>query len=457
MPLEAEPLHVHLDAVGGAAGDMFVAALLDALPHLRPRVFADLAAVLPASCGRPVLVPGTSGGIAVTRFGLDGPEPEVAREHGHGHEHAHAAGHDHGHSHGHGHDHPHGHDHSHDHAHGHDHPHSHDAPSGPARIVRFPEIAAMIAAADLAPGTGAAAIAILRRLAEAESRMHAVPLDDVHFHELADWDSLMDVVAAGSLIAALPNATWSVSDLPRGRGLVRTAHGLLPVPAPATAAILGRFSWRDDGIGGERVTPTGAAILAHLIDPDTPHPAAGRLGATGTGAGTRTLPGMPNILRALVFTAAQEAAPADDDEVMVVTFDVDDMTGEEIAVAAERLRACDGVIDLTLGARQGKKGRPVTDFRLMVRPAALAAVGERCFLETATLGLRWRAERRICLPRGAAAVVVDGRTLAVKRAERPDGRTTVKVENDSLAPIDGLGARRRAQRAAENDAEETDA
>lgn len=229
-----ESLHIHLDVAGGAAGDMFVAALLDALPDLRARVFADLAAVMPDGVGRPTLDAGTSGGVAAHRFALVGD--------GHGHDHSHS------------HDHDHSHDHHHHHHHG-DHHH-------PVSPVRFPEIAAMIAAADLHPGTADRAIAILRRLAEVESRMHRVPLDEVHFHEIADWDSLMDVVAAGSIAAALDGCTWSVSDLPLGGGLVRTSHGLLPVPAPATAELLKDFRWRDDGVGGERVTPTGGAILA---------------------------------------------------------------------------------------------------------------------------------------------------------------------------------------------------
>ena len=164
----------------------------------------------------------------------------------------------------------------------------------------YTEIMARIAAAALAPGTAQHAEAILTILGEAEARIHNVPLADVHFHEIADWDSLADVVGAGSVIAALGDAVWTVSDLPRGGGLVRTQHGLLPAPAPATAAILSGYRWRDDGVGGERVTPTGAAIVRHLATFSGDF-GARRLAATGTGAGTRELPGMPNILRALVF------------------------------------------------------------------------------------------------------------------------------------------------------------
>lgn len=252
--------HIHLDAVGGVAGDMFVAALLDAIPDLRQRVFADLAASLPMHCGSPTLSEGLSGGIAACRFALY----EAHENHHAGDGHA---------------------GHSHDHA------------------VFYPEIASRIASTKLHPGTAEQALAILRRLAEAESRTHRVSVDEVHFHEIADWDSLMDVVAAGSIAAALAHCSWSISELPRGNGLVRTRHGLLPVPAPATVDLLRGFRWRDDGIGGERVTPTGAAILAHLVEANQVAAACGTLCASGTGAGTRELDGMPNILRALVFAS----------------------------------------------------------------------------------------------------------------------------------------------------------
>ena len=394
-----EPVHVHLDAVGGVAGDMFAAALLDARPDLRPRVFADLAAVAPATAGTAALTEGVSGGIAACRFGLvGGHAAEAAGHHGHG--------------------------------------------------TSFADLARRIESASLQSGTAAQALAILRRLGECESRLHRVPLQDVHLHELGDWDSLLDVVAAGSIVAALGPCSWSVSDLPRGDGRVRTQHGWLPVPAPATVELLRGFRWRDDGVGGERVTPTGAAILAHLAPAAYPPASSLVLRSSGTGAGTRELPGMPNVLRALVFAveARPAGAPGHADEVIVIDFDIDDMTGEEIGVAAGRLRGADGVLDLSLGSRLGKKNRPLTDFRLLIRPQALAAVSTLCFGETSTLGLRWRREQRICLPRSGEVVDVEGTTLRRKRGARPGGQASLKVESDDLARFEGL-IRRRSVRA----------
>lgn len=418
--------HVHLDAVGGAAGDMFVAALLDALPELRPRVFDDLAAVLPEGLGQPELTEGLSGAIAVRRFGLMGAGPAATAaatatdHHHHGQRHEHGDG-----------------------------PEARRGDDEHAHGTRFVDLSARIQAAPLHAGTAAQAVAILRRLAEAESRMHRVPVDEVHFHEVGDWDSLLDVVAAGSIAAALAGWTWSVSELPRGGGLVRTRHGLLPVPAPATTELLTGFRWRDDGHPGERVTPTGAAILAHLVTtPSMRLPAGLRLIASGMGAGTRELEGMPNVLRALVHTIDADAS-VNGDEVMVLSFDVDDMSGEEIGLAADRLRDAPGVLDVSLGMRVGKKGRPLHDFRLLVVPAQLETVSALCLRETSTIGLRWHRVQRQRLARSTDAVAVGSVTLRRKQVQRPGGETTVKVESDDLARTETLAARRRLQSRAE--------
>ena len=406
-------LSIRLDAVGGMAGDMFAAAMIDALPELQGRVLADAAAVLPPGVGRPVFETGSSGGLHCLRFRLAAPADIRVHDDHHDHHHDH-----------------HHHDHHDDHHHGHD------------ANAHFRAMTARIEAAPMASGTAAQAIAILRLLAEAEAGIHGTDVEDVHFHEIGDWDSLMDVTAAGSIAAALPGATWSVSDLPRGDGLVRTRHGLLPVPAPATASLLQGFVWRDDGIGGERVTPTGAAILRHLVKAPQARN-LGRLQGTGTGAGTRELAGQPNVLRVALFADARDAPGQED--VIELSFEIDDMTGEEIAIAADRLRARTGVKDLFLVPAIGKKGRPVHSFRLLIDPAEQEAVAQACFAETATIGLRWQIAHRMVLPRTLA----EGGAVRVKTATRPAGPSR-KAESDDLAGIAGLEARRATKRLAED-------
>ena len=425
---------IHLDPVGGVAGDMFVAALIDAFPDLRDRVLEDCRAVLPEGAGEPFLTEGESGAVRALRFGL-----APATGHGHAHEHGHhhadgphshaappraslpsslmagldpaPAAHTHGHDHGH-----------HDHGHG---------------AGTYLDMLARIERAKLHPGTARQAGAILGIIARAEAAIHRVPVEEVHFHEIADWDSLLDVVAAGSLAAVLDGAQWTVAPLPLGGGMVKTQHGLLPVPAPATAAILETYDWRDDGVTGERVTPTGAAILRHLAKPG--RPASGRLVASGTGAGTRRLPGMPNVLRVLAF----EEDGIETDRVAVIEFEIDDMTGEEIGTACELLRAQEGVLDVSLAHRFGKKGRPVVSLRLLAKPEAADAVARACFAQTSTIGLRLTEARRLTLAREADAV--DG--VAVKRVQRPGG-ATAKAESDALTGAT-LAERRAAKRRAE--------
>jgi uncharacterized protein (DUF111 family) len=342
---------IHLDAVGGVAGDMFVAAMLDAFPSLRDRVLADINAVLPAEAGAPAIDAGHSGGVRALRFRLEAASPGA----------------------------PHGREHHHEHHHEHGSAGSHG--------TSFAALRARIAGAGLSEGTAGEAVAILTILAEAE--------------------------------------------------------GLLPVPAPATAEILSGFRWRDDGIAGERVTPTGAAILRHLCRPS---PAGtdplGTLTATGTGAGTRELDGMPNILRATAFADSDRA---EQETVDILSFDIDDMTGEEIAVAAERLRGLAGVLELGFQTVAGKKGRPLCRFEIMARPGNMEAIARAVFTETSTLGLRWRGERRRTLPRRHEMRA--GRR--VKTAARPGGAVTAKVESDELADIEGLAKRRAVARTAE--------
>jgi len=392
-------LSIHLDLVGGIAGDMFVAAMVDALPALADPVQDALNAARPAGAPAAEFLEASSGGLRARRFGVAGV---VGTNAGAGH---------------------------------------HDGTAYSLLRLRLER-------APMSASTRHHALALLRLLGEAEAGVHGIAVDAVHFHELGDWDSLMDVVAAGCIAGELEGAHWSASAPPLGAGTVRTEHGLLPVPAPATSLLLTGYPWRDDGIAGERVTPTGAAILRHLV-PATACSArrdAGRLLSVGCGAGTRTLPGLPNVVRALIMErVAVPERDGDEDAVAVLEFDVDDMTGEEIALAADRLRAEAGVLDVSVGTRHGKKGRPLADFRLLASPQAADAVAQACFGETTTLGLRIRQEQRRILRRTELVTAVEAARVHVKLADRPGGKQTAKAAHDDVASTRGLGARRKTR------------
>ncbi len=397
---DGHALSIHLDLVGGIAGDMFTAAMVDALPFLEPIVLDALLKVRPGNAPMPAFPRAASAGIAARRFGFESKYRVAGGD---------------------------------------------DAGRGTSYV----ELRRLLEEAPLDAATRTHALALLALLGDAEAKVHGTPIDQVHFHELADWDSLMDIVAAGAIAARLSGAAWTCSALPLGGGRVKTAHGALPVPAPATSALLEGYPWRDDGIDGERVTPTGAAIVRHLVAPDSADRrcAGGRLGAIGSGAGTRSLGATPNIVRALVFERidAGTAIDADADFVTSLEFDVDDMTGEEIALAGDRLRAIEGVLDVSIGTRFGKKGRPLSDFRVLVHPAHANAAMHACFTETSTLGVRVRDDRRQVLRRRD---VLSG-AVTVKVAERPGGTRTGKAAHDDVADNSSLDARRQARATAE--------
>lgn len=378
--------HIHLDAIGGIAGDMFAAAVLDAFPDLAAPCLAAVRGLVGAEADV-TLIPATSRGFAGARLA-------VTPRHAHHH-------------------------------------HHHRPWTGIERLI---------GESPLPPGARDAALGIFRGLAEAEAAVHGVPVDSVHFHEVGAVDSIADIVAAGWLIDALDAgaagaAGWSVGPLPLGAGTARTAHGPIPVPAPATVRLLRGFAVVDDGLPGERVTPTGAAILAHLA-PAARRP-AGRLGATGLGLGTRDLPDRVNGLRLLeIRLDATESVHAE--EVAVLRFDIDDQTGEDLALALDRLREAAGVIDVTQVPAIGKKGRMAAQVRLLATPDRAEAVADAVFRETTTLGLRIAREERRVLPRDVATA--DG--VRVKRARRPGG-ATAKAEIADLADADAATRARR--------------
>ncbi len=385
--------HFHLDPLGGLAGDMFLAALLDAYPELAEETFAAMRAAGLPEGWQTRLVRHDDGVLGGHRLLIEPPAVE---------------------------------------------------PGEPP--CHFADLRADLGVAPLPPAVRERAIAIFTELAEAEAAVHGVAVDEVHFHELADWDSVADIVGAASLIEALAPVSWSAGALPVGSGRITTRHGPLPVPAPATARLLEGFAMHDDGIAGERVTPTGAAILRHLRPEPRLPPGAWRLTAGGNGFGTRRLPGVSNVLRMLAYQ--QDGGGRQDDRVAVLAFEVDDQSAEALAIGLEALRATDGVLDVVQLPAFGKKGRLATQVQVLARPERLDAVIERCFVETTTIGLRWRIEARAVLAREIVTLAASGGDMAVKIVTRPGGLRTAKAEIDHVRG-EGDAARTRQRRVAE--------
>jgi uncharacterized protein (DUF111 family) len=376
-------VQVHLDLVGGLAGDMFAAALLDAFPEHEARVLAAVSGAFAGGesvtarlvshgdglfRGRRFLVASVSQGDASHSLA-----PRAARNGALAGTHTHAA-----------------------------------CPHATWREVRE----GIERAEALPTAVRGHAIGIFQRLADAEARVHGIPADAVSFHEVGAWDSRADIIAAATLIDAIGASRWTTSPAPLGAGRVPSDHGLLPLPAPATAVLLEGFATVDDGIPGERVTPTGAAILRYLCDSGigqgSAAPVVRTLLASGVGFGGRRLPGISNHTRVLVFEAgaaasagasagacaeacaaagaaasagaAAEATGAEPREIHVIEFEVDDQSGEDLATGLERLRALPAVLDVTHAPAFGKKGRMMAQIRVLARRARLRARAESAAL-----------------------------------------------------------------------------
>jgi uncharacterized protein (DUF111 family) len=199
-------------------------------------------------------------------------------------------------------------------------------------------------------------------------------------------------------------------------------------------------------VDGERVTPTGAAIIRHLEPAFDLAGIEGRIARTGHGFGTRRLPGMSNVLRALVLDPVHEPGAWREESIGICSFEVDDQTAEDLAVGLDRLRAADGVLDVVQAPAFGKKGRMAASVRVLARPGARERVIDRCFAETTTLGVRWQAVRRAALEREEAAIDVGGDSIRIKRTRRPEGEVTIKAEMDDLANAAGGRAEREETR-----------
>ena len=386
---------IHLDAVGGVAGDMFAAALLDIRPDLWPRCEAAIAAMALPERTRVTRQPHGDGVLTGSRFLVEGVsaagngQNQTAESH-----------------------------------------------------VHWRDIRGRLEQAPLDEDVRAAAIGIFELLAGAEAAVHGKAVDAVTFHEVGALDSIIDILAAAAIVTALTPCIWSVGPLPRGRGQVRTAHGFLPVPAPAVLELLGGYTLVDDGEDGERVTPTGAAILRYLDASQNVDATPRRLIGAGVGFGTRKFAARSNIMRATLYGPADKLTAGD--HVEILRCEIDDQTAEDLAAAIDHLRAADGVIDVCQWPVFGKKGRMGTALQVLAEPGKANDIAALILDETTTLGVRRAVGARNLVARDT----LSAGGLPVKRAQRPSG-VTAKVEMDALAATRGVSGRQKKRYEAE--------
>ncbi|HVR43962.1 MAG TPA: nickel pincer cofactor biosynthesis protein LarC [Thermoanaerobaculia bacterium] len=271
-------------------------------------------------------------------------------------------------------------------------------------------------------------LSMLRRICEAEAKIHAQPLENVHLHEVGAIDSIVDVVGTAIAIHSLAPSRILASAVHVGSGRVGSRHGSIPIPAPATALLLEGVPIFQLDLPGEFCTPTGALILREYVEEFGPIPPM-RLEKTGYGLGTREVARFPNTLRALWGT---DPAPARAD-VLSIEFHLDDTTAEILGWTMERLYEA-GALEVTFQPVQMKKNRPGTLVRVLCRPSEKDAVAGTIFRETPTIGIRFHAMERIELEREAVTIETELGPIRFKRS-RWKGSTLLAPEYESCAAI----------------------
>ena len=269
-------------------------------------------------------------------------------------------------------------------------------------------------------------------IATVEGEIHGLPPERVHLHEVGAVDAILDIVGAIWGLSELDISRVYCGTISLGDGFVEAAHGTLPVPAPATLKLLEGHPVRPGPAGsGELVTPTGAALIRVLSS--GPPPASFVPRHSGYGAGTRELPGRPNALRVVVADAVVNA-DSTVEILHMLAADIDDMSAEALAGAAETLRGL-GALDVSATSLHMKKGRVGTRLEVLCRPDAVALLEEALFAATSTIGVRRSTVERRALPREERTIRVLGHDVRVKVSRLPDGAHRTKPEFDDLRAV----------------------
>ncbi len=376
--------------IGGAAGDMLLAAFLDAGVDRDPLERALRGVVADGWTLAPRRV--VKRGIAATYAGLVVPGEDGDDEHHHHHD--------------------------------------HDA--GGTRTLA--DVLAVVEGSALTARQRERATAVYRRLADAEAHTHGTTADAIRFHEVGQLDAILDVAATCVALDLLEIDELRCSPFPIGHGPIGMAHGLYPNPPPAVAHMLIGWPTRSVDVAGELVTPTAAAILTTLAKPGLPDLVIERIGY-GAGRSDFTV---PNITRLVVGTATPAAwhgedAPIGWDEVVVLETNIDDMLPQHYELAIERMFSA-GALDVWLTPIVMKKGRPAIALCAIASPLDEQAVAFAMLSQTTTLGIRTRRERRHVLARTNASVETPYGPVRVKRAG-PNGRSRARAEYDDLLRI----------------------
>lgn len=384
---------LYFDCFAGAAGDMILGALLDVgVPLEQLQQALGSLGVDHELRVRRVVRAGISANHVqvVERAGGGDRVDQDGKDHHHHHDHSHGHG---GHT-GHG---------------GHDHGHR-----------SLAEIADLIHRSALSPAGRERAVRLFQRIGEAEAAIHAVPLDQIHLHEVGALDSIIDIVGTVFALEWLGVDSVMASPLNVGSGTVKMAHGEFPVPAPATLRLLSGVPVYSSGIPAELVTPTGALIVSDYASAYGPLPAM-TVERVGYGAGTRELDPVPNVLRVVLGERHEGRAPSPaSDAVVEIRCEIDDMNPQLFGPLTGRLFET-GALDVYLTPVQMKKGRPGTLVTVLGHPEDRPKLAAILLEETTTLGVRWQTAEREVLARRYESVEVEGGVVRMKLSER-DGR-----------------------------------
>jgi uncharacterized protein (TIGR00299 family) protein len=298
----------------------------------------------------------------------------------------------------------------------------------PARNLEA--IGEIVEKGDLSPWVKERAMEVFSLLAHAEAEVHNRPPQEIHFHEVGAVDSIIDIVGTVYAVEALGITRLSASALPLGSGLAETAHGSVPIPAPATLALLRGVSVYDSGLPFEMVTPTGAALvktLAHAFGPMPPMV----IRRAAHGVGSRDLPDRPNLLRILLGEAPGER---DGDTVVILETNVDDATPEWLGFLMDRLLEA-GALDVVFCPVQMKKNRPAVQVQVMGRPDRKETLMEILFKESPTLGVRFHYSQRSLLKRASSEVESPWGKIRVKEVPGVGGEPLFIPEYEACREI----------------------